>query len=84
MTAQIAKTTGRDHGRTYGDHVGTEHPLHIRGGLVEVDRHLRERQAEREEVDLHAEHTDRERSDCPDLGRSWPHPETVKGCLFRV
>jgi len=70
MTAQIAKPTSRNHGRTYRDHVGTEHPLHVRGGLVEVDRHLRQRQAEREEIDLHAEHADRERNHRPDLGRS--------------
>ena len=70
MAAQIAKPTSRNHGRTYRDHVGTEHPLHIRGGLVEVDRHLRQRQAEREEIDLHTEHADRERNHRPDLGRS--------------
>ena len=46
VPAQIAKPASRNHGRTYRDHVGTEHPLHIRGGLVEVDRHLRQRQAD--------------------------------------
>jgi hypothetical protein len=70
VTAQVAKPTARNHGSAYGDHVGADHPLHVGGRLVEVDRHPWERQIEREEVDLHAEHADRERNHRPDFGRS--------------
>jgi hypothetical protein len=41
VTTQVAKPTARNHGGTYGDHVGTEHPLHVRRALVEVNRHPR-------------------------------------------